>query len=233
MKPTFIKIQLLATLLAMIAPALSADGKMGADKAAPFIATALGTLPLEKSNTYILDMIETEKLFALAAELQINVFELIDGAYRYLAPRDLRMSLLGTMLRVVETKFDFGKERVRSLLPIDTMVSLEIGAVQKAGQKAMDVQLSAGREEYIEIGTAVYEPRFGFSTLSPLQFGGAYGVRVKRFFLSSDLDRLELYEPGKGAIWVKGLGRPKKWNLWVVKKLNIPIKQENSGSNLP
>jgi hypothetical protein len=113
------------------------------------------------------------------------------------------------------------------------MVSLEIGAVQKAGQKAMDVQLSAGREEYIEIGTAVYEPRFGFSTLSPLQFGGAYGVRVKRFFLSSDLDRLELYEPGKGAIWVKGLGRPKKWNLWIVRKLGIQSGQESSDPSSP
>jgi len=221
MKPNFIKIQLLAIFLAMIVPSAFADGKMGADKAAPFIATELGSLPLEKSKTYILDAVETEKLFALAAELQINVFELIDASYRYLAPRGFRMSLLGTTLRVVETRFDFGRERVRSLLPIDTMISLEIGAAQQAGQKAMDVRLSAGREEYIEIGTAVYEPRFGFSTLSPLQFGGAYGVRVKRFLFTTDLDRLELYEPGKGAIWVKGLGRPKKWNLWIVKKRNV------------
>jgi len=200
--------------------------KMGADKASPFIATALGALPFEKSNTYTLDGPETEKLFALAAELQINVFELIDASYRYLAPRGFRMNLSGATLRSVESRFDFGRERVRSLLPIDTMISLEVGAVQKAGQKAMDVRLSASREEYIEIGTAVYETRFGFSVLSPLQFNGAFGVKVKRFPFTTDLDRLELYEPGKGAIWVKGLGRPKKWNLWVVKRLDIQSKQE-------
>jgi len=233
------RIRVIFQLLAMMAACAFATihpcwaAKLGADKAAPFVADALGVLPFEKADTYILDGAQTAKLFALAAELQINVFELIDASYRYLAPRGLRMSLLGTTLRTVESRFDFGRERVRSLLPIDTMISLEVGAVQKAGQKAMDVRLSAGREEYIEIGTAVYETRFGFSRLSPLLFDGAYGVKVKRFLFATDLDKLELYEPGKGAIWVKGLGRPKKWNLWVVRRLDIQSSQEEPDDASP
>jgi len=52
--------------------------------------------------------------------------------------------------------------------------------------------------------------------------------------LHAPLERLELYEPGKGAIYVKGLSRPKRWNLDVDngKKTMKAIICGNLSSNL-
>ena len=73
-------------------------------------------------------------------------------------------------------------------------------------------------EKYIEIGTAVYAPRFGFRKLSPLLFDQAYGITVKKLVINTTLEKLALFEPGKGAIYVKALSRPKRWNLNVVRE---------------
>ena len=204
-------------ILLSLAPCLPAQGeKPGADGAAAEVAALLASFGLPASGTSMLDDGRTEAMLALAARLRINVFELLDASYRYLLPRGLRLGIAGGSLRKAEARFDFGRERVRSLLPVDVLEKIEIGAVQGPGEQAMDVWLSKSREEFIEIGTAVYETRFGFEKLSPLRFDHSYGVKVKRFPFSSVLERLELYEPGKGAIYVRGLPKPKKWNLWIV-----------------
>lgn len=200
-----------------LAPAVFAQGaKPGANGAAAEVAALLAGFELPATGTALLDDGRTETMIALAARMRINVFELLDASYRYLAPLGFRISIPGSSLRKTEALYDFGRERVRALLPVDVIERIEIGAVRNPEQKAMDVWLSEPREEFIEIGTAVYQTRFGFEKLSPLRFDRSYGVTVKRFFFSTVLERLELYEPGKGAIYVKGLSRPKKWNLWIV-----------------
>jgi hypothetical protein len=190
--------------------------KAGANGAAADVARLLSSFVLSATGTTRLDDRRTEAMLELASRLRINIYELLDASYRYLAPRDMRIAIMGDSLRKAEARFDFGRERVRSLLPVDVLDKVELGAVRSPDERAMDVYLSQSREEFIEIGTAVYDTRFGFGELSPLRFAASYGVKVKRFPFSSVLERLELYEPGKGAIYVKGLPKPKKWNLWIV-----------------
>jgi hypothetical protein len=215
--------RVVAALVAVCGTLIFADDaaavpKSGADNAAPSVAALLATFPIQANRLYTFSAEEIEQLLTLAAEKRINLFELIDGSYRYLAPRRMRVSMPGDILRAAEPRWDFGRERIRSLIPLDVLIRIEAGAAIGSGQKAMDVYLTAKREEDLELGIALYDTRFGFGKLEPKLFSEAYGVKVKRFPLTLDLVRLELYEPAKGAIWVKGLGIPKRWKLYVVTK---------------
>ncbi len=206
-----------AVMLVFLAIAQVSAEKLGADAASPKIAAELAALRLSAGATHTLTEPETRSFIALAAKLSINVFELIDGAYRYAASAGVRFVLSGDALRAAAASFDLGGERIEALLPIDKTSRLEFGAVLAPGQEAMDVYLNGPHSRFIELGTAVMDSRFGFKRLEPLLFSEAYGVKVRRFPISTELEKLELYEPAKGAIYVKALSRPKRWNLRVVK----------------
>lgn len=208
-----IKAALLLSALAVLPRYAAPQAKPGADGGAPFVAEFLSALPLSAGVPYVLAEGEVDRLFGLAARKTLNVFELLDGAYRYLEPRGLRVVLSGAALRRAAKDYDVGGERIEALLPFEKTERVELGAGMKAGEEAMDVYLSAPHERYIEIGTALMERRFGFKRLAPNLFDEAYGVRVKRFPVNTELDKLELYAPVKGAIYVKALSRPKRWNL--------------------
>lgn len=192
--------------------------RLGADHAEPAVAYFLENLKLPSKGMYICSEEDVLNLIDLAEQEKINVFELIDCIYRYVAPRGTRITIFGKDLRKTQENFDLGGERILAILGIDTIRYIEVGAVLEKGQKAMDVFLEGSRETYIEIGTAVYEKRFGFETLSPLLFDDAYGITVKKLFFKAPLTKLELFSPGKGAIHVKNMFRPKRWNLDVVTK---------------
>lgn len=193
--------------------------KIGADAAAPAIAARLAALRLSAGSTYTLTADETRSFIGLAARLSINVFELLDGAYRYASSAGIRFILGGDELRAAAASFDMGGERIDALLPIEKATRLEFGAVLSSGQEAMDVYLNEPHSEFIELGTAVMDRRFGFKRLQPRLFADAYGVKVKRFPVSTELEKLELYDNAKGAIYVKALNRPKRWNLRVIRAL--------------
>jgi hypothetical protein len=206
-------------ILAFFTSGLFAAEKIGADAAAPAIAAALAALKTPPGTSRVLTEAETRSLITLAAQLSINVFELLDGTYRYASSEGVRFILSGVSLRSASTFFSMGGERVESLLPIEKTDRVELGATLVFGQEAMDVYLTQPHSDFIELGTAVMERRFGFKRLEPKLFAEAYGVKVKRFPISTELDRLELYAPAKGAIYVKALNRPKRWNLNVIRFL--------------
>lgn len=210
---------LFSLLLCLCAFGLPADERIGADAAAPAVAAELAALQIGRGTTHLLTEAETGSLIALAAKLSINVFELLDDAYRYASAAGVRFILSGASLRSVSASFDMGGERIESLLPIAKTDRVEFGAIVTVGQEAMDVYLTGPHSDFIELGTAVMERRFGFKRLEPRLFAEAYGVKVKRFPISTELEKLELYAPAKGAIYVKALNRPKRWNLNVIRLL--------------
>ena len=210
----------LFSLLAILATGTlhSAPWRLGADHAEPGVANFLEAMNIPSNSMYICTENDVLNIIALAEKEKINVFELIDCIYRYVAPRTIRITIYGKDLRKTQEKFDLGGERILAILGIDTIRYIEVGAVLEKGQKPMDVFLEGTRETYIEIGTALYEKQFGFGTLSPLVFDDAYGITVKKLFFQAPLTKLELFSPGKGAIHVKNMFRPKRWNLDVVTK---------------
>ena len=202
--------------MVMITGLFAAAHRLGADHAEPGVAMFLSEMNLVSGQHYYCSEHDTLDLIGLAEREKINVFELIDTMYRYAAPRNIRITIQGEDIRKTQEKYDLGGERILAILAIDTLRYIEFGAILEKGQKAMDAYLEGPRETYIEIGTAHYESQFGFETLSPLLFDNAYGITVQKLFFKAPLEKLELFSPGKGAIHVKNMFRPKRWNLDVV-----------------
>ncbi len=203
--------------LALGCTAFAAIG-IGSDAAYPFIAKYLESIPFERGKLYKCTLSNLRDVMNLAADIQINVFEVIDCFYRWCAPRGIRIAIYGKDLRQIEREFNLGGQRILAILALENLERLEIGAILNREQCALDMHLSAPYEKYIEIGTAIYERRAGFRKVSPKLFDEAYGISVKRFFIKTELTRLELFEPGRGAIYVEAISRPKRWNLDLVKR---------------
>lgn len=189
-----------------------------ADRAAPQVASFLGGLGAAAGRLRTLDTPETLALMGLGADQGLNVFELLDAVYRWASPAGVRLALSGPNLREVSKAFDMGRERVRALLPFDLLIGLEIGAVLSPGQDALDASLAEPYEEYVEIGTIKLSTRFGFAGLEANRFSKPKGIAVSRFPFTTSLERLELYAPHKGAIYARGVLKPKRWNLMPIVK---------------
>lgn len=197
---------------------LLAQAKSGADSAAPEVARFLDGLSLSSASTYRLSETETGALLEIAARRKLNVFELLDCVYRNVSARNGRISLSGAYLRNLESRFKLGDERIMSIFPVSILDYLETGTPKDGDDAALDIFLTKEHEDYVEIGTAHYQKKFGFAKIGPLEFSSAYGVVVKKLFLTMPLVKLELYAPGKGAIYVSGIARPKRWNLEYVRE---------------
>lgn len=216
---TLLRPLLLWLLLLLTAPsAVIAADHPGAEGGVIPVATLLKSFPTTDGESFTLAPGDTEKLLGVAADTGMNIFELLDCAYRYTTQRRIRLVLPGSALREAARGFDMGGDRIDALLPLEKIDRLEIGSILVSGQEAMDVYLLAKHEQFIEIGTAVMENRFGFKRLAPNLFDLAYGVRVQRFPFNTELIKLELYAPVKGAIYVKALLRPKRWNLNAIER---------------
>lgn len=192
------------------------QSRLGADNAAPKIASYISTLSYVSGTIRVLSDSESLSLLQLAASNKINVFELLDCIYRTVSVRNIRIAINGESLRKLDSSFDFGGERILAILPIDKLEHLEIGALLETDDKALDIFLVSAHESRMEIGNAYYQKRFGFESISPLLFASAYGVNVRKFVFSTPLEKLELYAPGKGAIYVGGMSKPKRWNLDII-----------------
>lgn len=204
-------------LLMLCLSALTAQ-RTGSDKASPQISRTLDTLSIKNDTTQLLDDQSVGILIESAAQQRINVFELIDCVYRWAYPKGIRLVIEGSSLRKLESRYELGDNRVHALLPVEKLERLETGSVRSPGEKAFDIYISSAHETFIEIGTALYDKRFGFELIEPLLFAKPYGIAVKKMVFTSKLDKLALYEPGKGAIYVKGFPVPKKWVLNVITK---------------
>ncbi len=199
----------------------SVEERLGADHAEPGVARYLSGLALAAGTLHECTEAETIGLIELAAAEHINVFELIDCVFRFITPKNIRVRIYGDFLRLAEKDYILGSERVLSILSIQSLSYLEIGSRLSEGQADLDIYMMKPREAFIEIGTAHYQTRFGFKKISPLLFDEAYGVMVTKLFIKTPLQKLELFSPGKGAIYVKALSRPKRWNLSIIRNKTV------------
>lgn len=197
---------------------VSAEQLSNVDKAANTLKEFVLTLPITVTSVYTLTDSEAFSLINISADAGINVFELIDSAFRILEPLNARVVITGDSLRKTEDFFILGDERVLSILPIKKLVYLEVGKSISSKQNDLDIFLDSEYESFIEIGTARYLKHFGFKNLSPSLFDSCFGVQVHKLFFSAPLIKLELYGPAKGAIYVKGLIKPKRWNLQIIQR---------------
>jgi hypothetical protein len=212
---------LFAAALLAIGPAvldLGAEEPLSssADAYAPRVAAFLESLGAKPGTLLKLETPETLALMGVGAKQGMNVFELFDAVHRWAVVKNVRFHIGEDSLREAARVYDIGRERVRSLLPLDLMTGLEVGAALSPDEAALAATLAEPYSEYVEIGTIKLSTRFGFNVLEPDRFLKPYGIAVTRFPVSASLNRLELYAPHKGAIYISDMPRPKRWNLWPI-----------------
>jgi hypothetical protein len=153
------------------------------------------------------------RMLEYADKREKTIFELLNESALYLKERDLRIHISGDDLRSLNRRFELGGRRVQTLLPVEKMDHIEIGAVLQENQAAMDVFLREKHTDFLELGDFYLSEHFGFSSLDKAWYRGGFGVRVKYLFLFLELEELNLYEERKIAIWVQGVPRPKRWRI--------------------
>ncbi|MEL3908957.1 MAG: hypothetical protein P1P64_08135 [Treponemataceae bacterium] len=195
---------------------------IGAEAAFPEIKKILTIIEFPKNQIYEVKDAELELLLAKSAEIEINLFELLNASYRYLNANNFRVKIKGASLRALTNKFCIAEGTMAKLLPIEKIDFLETGAVFGNEQNALDVFLTSKHSSDLELGIGFYEKHFGFKKISSLLFSECFGLKVKTKVLAitKQASKLELYQNGKGAFYVKGFFKPKRWNLSLIRKLN-------------
>lgn len=191
----------------------------GADAAYPVIERVCEQLPIPEHTMYTLNDQELELLLEQCADTGINLFELMDCLYRYLAPQHKRMEILGDAFRKAQNSFNYGGHPIELLLPIEKLIKVQIGASFNKEQKALDMYLDSPYSVYIDIATAAYDSQCGFAKIEPLTFLESYGMQIKKWTIVKAVRKIHLYEPGLGAVYAKGFFRPKRWHLGAVSKI--------------
>lgn len=209
-------------------------GGIGSDAAYPQIEPILKTIPFTSGEMYELTENEVEQLVGTCAEIEINLFELLDCTYRYVSQHNFRGKISGTALQSLTSTYCIAEGTLAQLLPITKLDYLEIGVPFTDGQNALDVFLSEEHVADLEIGLGYYETHFGFKKISPRLFSQAFGLRVKAniFGIRGTASKIKLYENGKGAFYIKGFYKPKRWNLSLVRKLENVDESERLNSQL-
>ena len=193
---------------------------MSADEAYPAIEEIVSALPMQENIVYHTNDDDIQQILGAAADTGINLFELIDCMYRYLAPNNKRLEISGTSLRSARVSFTYGGYPIEQLLPIDTIVSVQVGACFTKTQNPLDMELEAPYSVYVEIATAAYDAKCGFTKVQPLNFLESYGMYIKKWNITKQIRKIHLYEPGFGAVYVSGFFKPKKWAFGAISRIS-------------
>ena len=184
----------------------------GADAAYPILEKMFSEMQIPENKLYIVSDQDMATMLDKSVELDINLFELLDCIYRYLAPNHKRFEISGTVLREAQTTYSYG-DPIETLLPIEKMEKIQVGACFTQEQKPLDMWLSEPYSVFIKVATAVYDTRCGFGKLEPLNFLQPYGMQVKKWNIVKPIRKFHLFEPGRSAVYAEGFFRPKRW--WV------------------
>lgn len=184
----------------------------GADAAYPILEKMFSEMQIPENKLYIVSEQDMATMLDKSVELDINLFELLDCIYRYLAPNHKRFEISGTVLREAQTTYSYG-DPIETLLPIEKMEKIQVGACFTQEQKPLDMWLSEPYSVFIKVATAVYDTRCGFGKLEPLNFLEPYGMQVKKWNIVKNIRKFYLFEPGRSAVYAEGFFRPKRW--WV------------------
>lgn len=196
---------------------------MGADAAYPTIEGVLKTMEFKDNEVSILKTEDLEKLIETSAEIEINIFELFDCLCRYLSAHQYRVRIDGSSLLAMKQNYVIDERMIQKLLPIDELEYVETGSCFTDEQNALDIFLRKEVQRDLEIGIGLYQKHFGFKKMEPLLFSKCFGldVRVKVLNLKMKVSKLHLCDRGKGAFYVKGFYRPKRWYLLPIKKITL------------
>ena len=128
----------------------------GADAAYPIFEKMFSEMQIPENKLYIVSDQDMATMLDKSVELDINLFELLDCIYRYLAPNHKRFEISGTVLRNAQTTYSYG-DPIETLLPIEKMEKIQVGACLTQEQKPLDMWLREPYSVFIKVATAVYD----------------------------------------------------------------------------
>ena len=99
-------------------------------------------------------------------------------------------------------------------------MSVQVGACFTKTQNPLEMELEAPYSVYVEIATAAYDTKCGFSKVQPLTFLESYGMYIKKWNITKQIRKIHLYEPGFGAVYVSGFFKPKKWAFGAISRIS-------------
>lgn len=197
---------------------------MTADEAYPEIEPALASIPATPGTLYTVTDQDMTVILNKASDVQMNLFGLLDCVYRYAKPSKKRVEILGTTLQSAQKIFDYGGYPMDVLLPVDKIVKIEVGAPLKAGQNPMDITLNEPYSVYIEVVTAIYDVKCGFTKMEPQTFLESYGMYMKKWNIIKPIWKIYLGPDNLGSVYVQGFSfLSKKFNFYGVSR--IPQEQ--------
>lgn len=208
---------LLPVIVCLLLPIHTVFGA-GADAAYPILEKVFSEMQIPEDTLYTVSDQDMTVLLDKSVELDINLLELMDCMYRYLAPNRKRIEISGSIIRKSQTSFSYG-DPLETLLPLEKLEKLEIGACFISEQKPLDMWLESEYSVSIKIATAVYDTRCGFAKIEPLNFLQPYGMQVKKWNIIKPIRKFELYAPGLGAVYAVGFFRPKRWYVDSVTRI--------------
>jgi len=152
-----------------------------------------------------------DPFLAYAAKHERNLFELLNLVYPLLEERNYRYRISGETLLESEEKYRLGRSKLRVILPIDSLIAMEIGARIDSSHNALDVFIEENYSaDFYGFGVLHEEPHFGFREIERNYFNEAFGMYAKRMFFKLDVSHLHLYESEEVAIHLNNFFKPKR-----------------------
>lgn len=191
--------------------------------AQPTVPLNLPTIFSQVTKSSFVSPAVAKNLLLFAAQKGYNVFDLMNETGLYLKARQLRLSIWGSDLREAAKTIRLGDTRVDTLIPLQKLVSISLGA-KDGTDNELEVILSDEHSGFLELGDFYIQKRYGFRELGEKRLDAAYGIRVKSGWMTFDLDKIErVPDPNNAgslnyiAIHLKLFPRPKKWLIEPVR----------------
>ena len=180
-----------------------------------FSSLVFGEIPLIFKSGFIeFNTEQADILFEWGVSENIDFFMLLDDLIPLLENTKTRLRLEKPTISYLLNRFDFDKWRnLHLFLPLEKLTAIEIGYKFSHDQNPLDLFLLKNYSGKSPLGDFSIDKHFGFKKHKKLFFLEAFGIYTDQFYTNWSLDFVELYEPRKISLHIKGFFRPKKYDL--------------------
>jgi len=205
-----VKLLAIAVLL-ILSPLQVLSAQALAEPADGELTSIVESLESRQGESTILSLEQFALFLNYASEHRLNLFELLNLVYPLLAERDQRYIITGPTIQETEKEFYIGGSKIRLILPIDSVIRMEIGKSFGPDQHALDVYITEHYSaDFFGFGMLHEEPHFGFKEIRLNYYNEAFGMYAKRMFFTFDVSYLHLYDGEEVAIHMKNFFKPKR-----------------------
>ncbi|MFW6209284.1 MAG: hypothetical protein ACOC7X_11320 [Spirochaetota bacterium] len=175
------------------------------------LKSIVSSIDANNNSTTELGKDDFNRFLDYAVRHKRNLFEVLNLTYPILVENKTRYKISGKTILSSEEEYNLGGSKIRVILPIDSVIHLEIGASFTSSQSALDVFIEEPyTEDFYGFGKLHEDTHFGFKEIRENYFKEAFGMQAKRMVFTFDVSHLHLYETEEIAIHLKNFFKPKR-----------------------